>query len=182
MRVRQAMGGDVETVVAMSARVQANLTKVGSRQEFGPLPVEVVAARVAAEMVYILEDDGGRILGGVFVTPVTDETRRVIRRWGLAGLPGTTFFLEKLMIEPGEQGRSLGYALLEGVASLVLAGPDDTIVLDCWAGNETLRTFYTRAGFHLHGVFPAGLALGAFEVAVFTFRRQAGEPGSERGE
>lgn len=185
MHVRHATPDDIHAFAAMSARVQAKLTASGSLQEFGPLPVEVVAARVESGTAYVLDGGAGQILGGVFVAPVTDETESKMQLWGLAGLldlPGTTYFLEKLMIEPGEQGHGLGYALLDGVKVMVLAAPGDTIVLDCWAGNDTLRAFYTRAGFHLHGVFPAGTPLGTFEVAVFTFRRNAGEPESAGGQ
>jgi len=182
MHVRHATPDDIHTIAAMSTRVQAKLTASGSLQEFGPLPVDVVAARVAAGTAYVLDGGAGQILGGVFVAPITDETESKMRLWGLAELPGTIFFLEKLMIEPGEQGYGLGYALLDGIKLLVLAAPDDTIVLDCWAGNDTLRAFYTRAGFHLHGVFPAGTPLGTFEVAVFVYRRRAENEESAGGQ
>lgn len=182
MQVRHATKDDVATMAEVSARVQAKLTASGSLQEFGPLPVKVVAERVVAGTAYVLDGGAGHIFGGVFVAPVTDETRPKMHLWDLAELleqPGTTYFLEKLMIEPGEQGNGLGYTLLDGIKSLILAAPDDTIVLDCWAGNDTLRTFYTRAGFHLHGVYPAATPLGAFEVAVFTYRRNEGDEGGE---
>jgi GNAT superfamily N-acetyltransferase len=179
MRVRHATRDDIAAIVSMAERVQAKLTAAGSLQVFGPLPVALVAAHVAAATAYVLGDDrDGRLLGGVFVAPVTGASHPALRRWGLAELAGTTYFLEKLMIEPGEQGHGLGYALLAGVGSLVLAGPDDTIVLDCWSGNDTLRAFYARAGFHLHGVFPAGTPANAFEVAVFLSYREFGPEGS----
>lgn len=179
MHVRHATGEDIPVVVEMSRRVQAALTASGSLQEFGPIPVAVVAAHVAAGTAYVLTD-AGRILGGVFVVPATGVSHPIIRQWGLADLPGTTFFLNKLMIEPDEQSHGLGYLLLDGVRSLVLAAPSDTIALDCWAGSEKLRAFYTRAGFHLHGVFPAGTPAHPFEVAVFTSRRVAGGTVGER--
>lgn len=181
MHVRYATGDDVPAIVAMSRRVQAALTAAGSLQEFGPIPVAVVAAHVAAGTAYVLVD-AGRILGGVFVAPATGTSHPAICRWGLEGVPGATFFLEKLMIEPDEQRHGLGYLLLDGVKSLVLAASGDTIVLDCWAGSDKLRAFYIRAGFHLHGVYPAGTPSHVFEVAVFTHRREAVKGAGERGE
>src|SRR5215471_2163625 len=56
--------------------------------------------------------------------------------------------------------------ILEGIKAYVASRqPGAIIVLDCWAGNDKLRDFYTRAGFKLHGVFPAN----GFEVAVFVY-------------
>ncbi|MGH2517968.1 MAG: GNAT family N-acetyltransferase [Ktedonobacterales bacterium] len=182
MRIRHAIPGDIPAIVAISARVQAKLTASGSLQQFGPLPVERVAAHVTAKTAYVLDSGAGHILGGVFVAPATSESHPVMRGWGLADHPGATYFLEKLMIEPEEQGHSLGYLLLEGARSLVLAAPGDTIILDCWAGNDTLRAFYTRAGFHLHGIFPAGTPPGAFAVAVFTHCLEHAPNEREHGE
>ena len=178
MHVRHATHGDIRVIAEMSARVQAALTASGSLQAFGPIPVAVVAAHVAAGTAYVLDDDM-RTLGGVFLAPGAGESHPALRRWGLDRLPGTTYFLEKLMIEPDEQRRRLGYALLSGVRSLVLKTPHDTIVLDCWAGNGKLRAFYSRAGFHLHGVFPAGAPPHTYDVAVFTSRRHTFEEASE---
>lgn len=180
MCVRHARPGDVPALVAISAQVQAKLTASGSQQEFGPLPVALVAAHVAAQTAYALESGAGRILGGVLVPPATGASYPALRCWGLADLPGATFFLEKLMIAPEEQGHGLGATLLQGVRSRLLVAPHDTIVLDCWVGNDPLRAFYARAGFHLYGAFPAGTPLGAFTVAVFTSRpiRQPGERGA----
>lgn len=173
MLVRHAVGEDVAAIVTMSRRVQAALTASGRLQEFGPIPDGVVAAHVAAGTAYVLAD-AGRILGGVFVAPATGTSHPIVRQWGLDELPGTTFFLNKLMIDPDEQRRGLGYLLLDGVKALVLTAPGDAIVLDCWAGNDKLRAFYTRAGFHLHGVFPAGTPAHPFEVAVFIYRHETG--------
>jgi GNAT superfamily N-acetyltransferase len=85
--------------------------------------------------------------------------------WSLDIMTGPVWFLSKLMIDPARQGSGLGYSLLEGVQADVARRGAGAIVLDCWAGNDTLRAFYSRAGFTLYGVFPAG----GFEVAVFVW-------------
>ena len=66
------------------------------------------------------------------------------------------------MLEPEEQGRGLGIALLQGVKRL-MEPLSASIVLDCWAANAKLRDFYQRAGFTGHGIFP----VRDFEVMVF---------------
>ncbi len=165
MKVRRAAHTEIETLVGMSARIQDALIAEGSLQEFGPLSVAFVASHVAAGTCYVLAD-GDKILGGVIVAPLTSPGYETLAHWNLDGVECPIWFLEKLMIEPAEQGHHLGDLLLAGVKQVAASHPlHPTIVLDCWAGNEKLRTFYTRNGFRLHGVFGAG----GFEVAVFVW-------------
>src|SRR5215472_5865234 len=163
LKVRQAERDDISYIVDLSRRVQEKLTASGSLQQIGPIPYEMVEAQVNAGTAHIL-DGGSRRLGSVFVEPVTVER---LGRWKLDDPMLRPWFLHKLMLDPGEQGRGLGAYFLEGIKAYVVSRqPGGTIVLDCWAGNAKLRDFYTRAGFKLHGVFPAN----GFEVAVFVFR------------
>ena len=111
----------------------------------------------------MLEDDG-RLVGSVFVEPASRQTLPELSGWGLDDPDLRLWHLHKLMIEPEEQGRGLGSILVDAVKEQV-ASRGGTIVLDCWAGNEKLRDFYTRAGFRLHGVFPED----GYEIAVFTW-------------
>ena len=162
LKVRRAERDDIAFIVDLSRRVQEKLSASGSLQQIGPIPRETVAAQVNAGTAHIL-DEGSRRLGSVFVEPVPVES---LGRWKLDDPALKPWFLHKLMLEPGEQGRGLGAHFLEGIKAYVASWqPGGTIVLDCWAGNDKLRDFYTRAGFKLHGVFPAN----GFEVAVFTY-------------
>ena len=160
--VRQACAADVSILVELSRRVQERLTASGSLQQFGPLAPETVAGYVSAGHAYVLDARPG-VVGGTFVEAVDPERFPALARWGLDAVTGSIWFLSKLMIDPARQGNGLGYILLDGVKADIARRGAGAIVLDCWAGNETLRAFYTRAGFTLHGVFPAG----GFEVAVF---------------
>ena len=163
LKVRRAERDDIAFIVDLSRRVQEKLTASGSLQQIGPIPRETVEAQVNAGTAHIL-DRGSRRLGSVFVEPVPVES---LRRWKLDDPTLKPWFLHKLMLEPGEQGHCLGAYFLEGIKAYIASRqPGGTIVLDCWAGNDKLRDFYTRAGFKLHGVFPAN----GFEVAVFVYR------------
>lgn len=166
LRVRRAEQGDIAFIVDLSRRVQEKLTASGSLQQIGPIPRETVAAQVNAGTAHIIDGSSGR-LGSVFVEPVTVERLPNLARWKLADLTSVPWFLHKLMLEPGEQGHGFGTHFLDGIKAYVASQqPESTIVLDCWAGNDKLRDFYTRAGFKLHGVFPAN----GFEVAVFVYQ------------
>lgn len=164
MDLRCAEAGDVPAIVALSARVQERLSASGSLQEFGPIPKETVAAHVAARTAFVLEHSG-TLLGGVFLesagAPMTRGLAATLAAWGLDAT-SSLWFLQKLMVEPREQGGGLGRVLLDGAAGLVAGRGAEQIVLDCWDGNAALRDFYTRGGFRLHGVFPEN----GYEVAV----------------
>jgi GNAT superfamily N-acetyltransferase len=162
LKVRQAVRDDIAYIVDLSRRVQEKLTALGSLQQIGPIAYETVEAQVNAGTAHIL-DGGSRRLGSVFVEPVPIES---LRRWKLDDVTLKPWFLHKLMLEPEEQGHGLGAHFLEGIKTYIASRrPEAIIVLDCWAGNDKLRDFYTRAGFELHGVFPAN----GFEVAVFVY-------------
>ncbi|GHO83606.1 GNAT family N-acetyltransferase [Dictyobacter formicarum] len=164
LQVRLARPDEVAYIVDLIDRVQQNLIKTGSLQVIGPISHERVSGYVAAETAFVLEDKG-HLLGSVFVSPITAESCPELVRWQLAEVIARPWFLRTLALEPGQQGRGLGLQLLAALKKLLArSDPHATIILDCWAGNSNLRTFYTRAGFKLHGVFP----VHDYSVAVFT--------------
>ena len=156
----------------MSHRVQAALTASGSLQHFGPIPGDLVARHVQAGSAFTLEAPP-RIVGSVFVERVPSDRDHVVWRWGLDAGSVPCYFLEKLMIDPPDRGQGLGRVLLDAVRTCLTSGREIAVVLDCWAGNRTLRAYYERAGFHLHGIFPEG----DYEIAVFVWRERGGRIG-----
>src|SRR6266700_3994939 len=173
LQVRRATLPDTEWIVDLSARVQAALTASGSLQQIGPLPFAMVEMSIRGDHAYLLEAAGQRV-GSVLVDPldgIYPYTRTIpIVRWGLQTLPAPLWYLHALMLDPSAQGNGLGLTFLEGVKRLVLS-ERGTIVLDCWAGNTKLRTFYHRAGFTHHDDFP----VKDYAVSVF-FAQKHGEP------
>jgi len=162
--VRKAKEEDVEFIVALIDRVQKKLTDSGSLQQIGPISYATVENYCRNGYAHILVASGRRVCS-VFVEAVTVENFPLLETLGLANRKYFFWYLRTLAIEPSEQGHGLGYNFLEGIKSYIHTQPQPAlIVLDCWAGNATLRTFYTRAGFQLHGIYPEG----DFQVAVFT--------------
>ena len=165
MEVRYAEARDLGAIVHVTRRAQDALTATGSQQRLTlPLP-DAVAAHIAARAGYVFAE-GDTVLGSVFVEAVTVQRMPVLARWGLDDSAYPLRYLHTLVIEPTVQGRGLGHVLLNGVKAAVAAHGLAAIVLDCWAGNDTLRAFYARDGFHLHGVF----AEADYEIAVFVWR------------
>lgn len=62
-------------------------------------------------------------------------------------------YLYRIAVLPEYQGKDIGLIITNYAfkASRALGKP---IYLDCWAGNEKLKSFYTRAGFDYCGDFP----------------------------
>jgi GNAT superfamily N-acetyltransferase len=164
MVVRYAEAGDIGAIVDVVRRAQEALTATGSQQRLTLPSPDAVAAHIAARAAYVLAE-GGTVLGSVFVEAVTVRRMPVLASWGLDDSTYPLRHLHTLVIEPTMQGRGLGHVLLNGVKAAVAAHGRTAIVLDCWAGNATLRTFYARDGFHLHGVF----AEADYEIAVFFY-------------
>lgn len=166
MEVRRATITEDAAIVELSERVQAALVASGSLQRIGPIPHETVVAHITAGTAHVLVRST-RVIGSIFVAPESAETRPKFQRWELADMGHSRWFLEKFMLAPEEQGRQLGYGFIAHVKEAVAAqDPHATIALDCWAGNQKLLAFYTRAGFTLHGIYPDA----GFEVAIFTWR------------
>jgi ribosomal protein S18 acetylase RimI-like enzyme len=148
LQVRLAAADDAPALEALSAAVQAALTRAGSLQQIGRLPADALARRIQAGQVLVLVR-ASVIIGSVFIEPLADP-----QVWKLDELGGRWYFLSRLMIAPEMQGRGLGPQLVRALQVQVAAQPCAGIVLDCWAGNRRLRALYASLGFRLHGIFP----------------------------
>ena len=162
--VRYAEAGDAGAIAAVVQRAQDALTARGSLQRLTVPSLDAVAAHIAARTAHVLVK-GRAIVGSAFVEAVTVRRMSVLARWGIDDSASPLWFLHTLVIEPTAQGRGLGHVLLDGVKAAVATPGPAAIVLDCWAGNGTLRAFYGRAGFQLRGIFPEA----DYTIAVFTW-------------
>ena len=162
--VRYAEAGDIAAIVAMVRRAQDALTARGSRQRLTVPSFGAVAAHIAARTAHVLVE-GRTIVGSAFVEAVTARQTPAFARWGLDDIACPLWSLHTLVIEPTAQGRGWGHVLLDGIKVAVSVQGPTAIVLDCWAGNDTLRAFYARNGFHLRGIFPEA----DYEIAVFVW-------------
>lgn len=167
INVRPARLDEVDWIADLSSRVQDVLTASGSRQQIGPLPLEMVESSVQAGRTYVLEASEG-LLGSVLVDPITPSFPLPLDRWDLAHLEGPLWYLHTLMLEPQIQERGLDLVLLEGVKRYVVSDHCGTIILTCWACDQKLRESYQRAKFTFHGIF----AEIGYEIAVFLFPDQ----------
>lgn len=160
---RPARADDVDYIADLSARVQAKLTAAGSLQQIGPIDRGAVADYVLVGAAHVLDDEDDERLGSVFVREVTPDSFEQFATWEFDKLAAPVYFLSKLMIEPAQQGHGLGASLLQGAVEAFARHKQGTLTLDCWAGNDKLRTFYVNNGFELYGIYPED----DFQVAVY---------------
>ena len=61
--------------------------------------------------------------------------------------------LSQIAVHPSAQGKNIGAYIIHYAQSHVNK-LNQALYLDCWAGNEKLKTFYTLNGFNYLGDFP----------------------------
>ena len=90
-----------------------------------------------------------------FQVAVDDATRRVVG-YAISGRSGRNGYLQRLAVDPAEQGRGLGrWLVLDGLRWLSRWRADQCVVNTQW-GNEVALGLYERVGFHR---LPQGLAV-----------------------
>ncbi len=156
--VRPAQPADSPFIHDLSVRVQDALTRSGSLQEIGPIPLPIIDQTIGRGCAYLIAVEGEPV-GSVFLEPLTGQQSQ---NWELPLHHHQ--FLSKLMVDPDQRGQQLGSRLVQELQHQCSA-QGQSIVLDCWAGNDKLRQLYTGLGFQLHGVFTED----DYQIAVFTW-------------
>ena len=160
--IRRASQHEAAVVLEIGRSVQDKLTHSGSAQQLAGYFPQNIAARIDQGELSVLEVDGV-VIGSAFVEPVAPERFPQIASWDAIPDGCPAWFLYGLVVSPDRQGQSWGRLLLQAICCQAAFAPPAVLLLDCWAGNQKLRRFYSESGFYLHGVFPEG----DYEIAVF---------------
>ncbi len=78
---------------------------------------------------------------------------------------GDQCYLYRIAVHPQVQGAGVGEAVCTWVKAYAINN-NKTVYLDCWAGNEKLKAFYTKAGFDCLGEFPEE----DYKISVFRYK------------
>ena len=159
---RLAKASEAPILLDIAQAAQHKITQTRSVQQIAGYSAQNVRERTQRGELFVLEVSG-RVLGSAFVEPVTPEQFPQISAWKAVPEGYPAWFLYGLVIHPEHQGQKWGQVLLHGICREEKFAFPAMLLLDCWAGNDTLRRFYADAGFVLHGVFPEE----EYEVAVF---------------
>ncbi|WP_444684490.1 GNAT family N-acetyltransferase [Alkalicoccus luteus] len=150
MIVQRAEKADAAAVTALLNRVTKRLLDINMMQWDYPWDEAAVIAQIDRGERYILIS-GDHVIGTFAMKQINEPMTFPVA-------PGSCYLFE-LAVEPVYQGQKIGQKLLEE-AKLITAG---TLYLDCWAGNEKLRDYYTKAGWKEAGVYP----VNDYEICVF---------------
>ena len=159
---RLAKAIDVGTIVDLSSRVQTALTASGSLQEIGPLAEVAVSNAIDEQRCLVVKNACEQVLGCAFIRSIEEDYFPYSSDFNILSYPRPWLYLYSIMLSPEMQGRGIGLKLLGDVVQRVQP-TEGTILLDCWAGNDKLRTFYARAGCKFVAVLPEH----DYEIAVF---------------
>lgn len=105
---------------------------------------------------------------GTVSTTFEDE-----RVWGSVGVDnGSSLYIHKLVTANRFSKQGYGAQILETVGYQEVAGGRDYMRLNFPAGNDTLRSFYSNAGFEEVGETTVFSELGGFECVTALFQRK----------
>ena len=152
----------VDAIIDLATRVQAALTASGSLQELGSFTQNIVSNAINEQRCFVMEDTCGEILGCAFIRPIDEEYFAHSSEFDIKHYPKPWLYLHSIMLTPEVQGKGVGLKMFADIVHH-LRPSGGTVLLDCWAGSDKLRSFYARAGCD----FVATLPEHDYEIAVF---------------
>ncbi len=156
LSIQKAVFSDACALTELLNEATADLHRRGIRQWETPWDPEEIRREITGGRVWSAW--GGGALAGTFSLRPLESAH-----W-LPGdaKPGGQWYLYRVALHPARQGKGEGRTLVRFASRLAEAAKKD-LYLDCWAGNDTLRRFYTSAGFDTIGIFPEE----DYKIAVF---------------
>ncbi len=156
LEIKLAKLEDANAIVDVLNKTTLELHGKGIQQWDYPWDEGKVANQIESEFAYAVWDDG-RIIGTFCIHEID-----VINE--LFVVPGS-IYLSQIAILPEYQGKNCGAAIVKFVIDYV-DKLDKALYLDCWAGNEKLKKFYTENGLENLGDFPEK----GYEISIFTYK------------
>jgi GNAT superfamily N-acetyltransferase len=140
-QIRLAELNDKDSIVELLNKVTLHLHGKGVNQWTYPWNADEIKQDIENELVYVLvlED----LIIGTFSIKDTDDINTDLIEHG-------NKYLYRIAILPEYQGKNRGLNIIR--FSLDYSrNMGKSLYLDCWAGNEKLRSFYSSTGFDFMG-------------------------------
>ena len=134
---------DTSLIVELLNCVTLNLHKKNINQWTYPWNINEIEDEINKKHIYIFTKELKII--GTFSLKDIDENFIFIKSSGI--------YLYRIAILPEYQGKNIGKEIIN-YACEYSKHLNKLLYLDCWAGNEKLRKFYTEVGFDFSGDFP----------------------------
>jgi len=133
-----------------------DLLEKGIQQWDYPWNKETIEEEILNNQAYVVLDDD-TLLGVFFIKSIEGDNYPTIMK-------DNHLYLYRIAIRPDAQGDGVGQEIC-GAAFSIAKEAGKTIYLDCWEGNEKLKTFYSATGFIYCGDFPEE----DYWISVFKF-------------
>lgn len=137
MEIRSAHFEDLAQVLNILNTVSQALKEKGINQWNDPWRAEQIVGEIENGQAFVLLNEKDTI-GTFFIREVGRISEWVVEPHSL--------YLNKIAILPDYQGKNIGSQIIEFALSFS-RNLRKEIYLDCWAGNEKLKTFYSTHGF-----------------------------------
>lgn len=155
MKIRLATANDSQKVVNVLNKATLDLHKKGIYQWDYPWNGNNIINEITNNHMYVLLLDE-EIVGTFCIKDIDCLSKLTFQ--------SKSFYLYQIAILPEYQGNSYGSELTSFVCSFAKER-NETIYLDCWAGNKKLKKFYLNNGFVYLGDFPEA----DYFISIFKF-------------
>lgn len=154
-QIRLAKIEDTDSIVKLLDEVTLHLHKKGIAQWTFPWEPREIKSDIEKGYIYVLLVNE-RIVGTFSIKDIDNFEFLTIEPYSK--------YLYRIAILPDFQGKKLGIEIINYVYEYARK-VNKAVYLDCWAGNEKLRSFYSNAGFEYIGDFPEN----DYMISVFKY-------------
>lgn len=144
MQIRLSKVEDLKQILYVLNSVTLHLIQKGIYQWNYPWDEDKILSQIKENVSYILLDNDKII--GVFCIHEIDYINEM-------SVDEKSNYLSQIAILPEFQGENWGSVIIDFACSFVKRS-NKTLYLDCWAGNEKLKCFYSKNGLKHIGDFP----------------------------
>jgi len=155
--IRLADKNDTLTIVDILNKVTLNLQEKNINQWVYPWEYEKLNTEMENGNIYVLAV-GQMIIGTFFLKDIGSNIISHANQLN-------NMYLYRIAILPEYQGKNIGLKIIN-FACEESRKSRKILYLDCWAGNEKLKSFYSKAGLHFCGDFPEE----NYMISVFSYK------------
>ncbi|HAX72330.1 MAG TPA: hypothetical protein DCY20_02265 [Firmicutes bacterium] len=145
MKIQKAKLGDLVEIINLLKVVKTDLNKKGIMQWTEGFDEIEMLRDINLGRTFIARKDGCLIATFSLKTKQLDPIQQTLR--------SPFLYLYKLALQPSQQRKGYGKQLIDYAATLAKDNEFE-LYLDCWSGNEKLKSFYRSVGFTDLGDIP----------------------------
>ena len=145
------------TIVDLLNNVTLKLHEKNINQWEYPWDLKEIERDIENRNTYIVTTSGSLILGTFSIRYLETKT------W-IPIIEPNNLYLYRIAVLSEYQGNNIGLKIMNYACQSARASKQ-ILYLDCWAGNEKLKNFYTKAGF----VFCGDFQEEDYEISVFKY-------------